>query len=367
MIDRRASRSAVLLFLAKIFQMRYVTILHTSLKPSVICLGTADMGGKMSRETAFAVLDAYVDAGGTFLDTAKVYSDWIPGERSRSEKLLGEWLRARRNRGQIILATKGAHPDLMHMDTPRLAASDIVSDIEASLRHLQTEAIDLYWLHRDDPARPVEEIMDALNAQVQAGHIRYFACSNWRTARIQSAQTYAQASGQMGFVANQMLWNVAVVDPLGQPDKTLATMDDAMHALHVETQLAAVPYSSQANGLFSKLQKPLATRLQRNPKRLLLQVARHVRNVVYARRALYPRGPNLRQLSVLQSVAQARGLSVSQVVLGYLLSQPFPVFPIVGCQNLNQLEDSLRAVDAPLSEDEIALLNENITHLRLFR
>ncbi len=337
--------------------MRYVNIPHTNLSPSVICLGTADMGGKMSRETAFAVLDAYVAAGGTFLDTAKVYSDWIPGERSRSEKLLGEWLRERGNRSQIILATKGAHPDLLHMDTPRLAPADIVSDIEASLKHLQTDVIDLYWLHRDDPARPVDEILDTLNAQIKAGRIRYFACSNWRTARIQSAQAYAKASGCMGFVANQMLWNAAVMDPLGQPDKTLAAMDNAMHALHVETQLAAVPYSSQANGLFSKLQKPLAARIQRDPKRLLLQVARHVRNVVYAQQALYPRGPNSQQLVVILDIAAARGFTVSQVVLGYLLSQPFPVFPIVGCQNLGQLEDSLRAADALLSEDEIAQLD----------
>ena len=128
----------------------------------------------------------------------------------------------------------------------------------------------------------------------------------------------------MGFVANQMLWNVAVMDPLGQPDKTLATMDAEMHGLQVQTQMAAVPYSSQANGLFSKLQKPLAARVQRTPKRLLIQVARHVRNLVFARRALYPRGPNLQQLSVIQGMAKARNLSVSQVVLGYLLAQPFP-------------------------------------------
>ena len=337
--------------------MRYANIPHTNLNPSVICLGTADMGGKMSRETAFAVLDAYVAAGGNFLDTAKVYSDWIPGERSRSEKLLSEWLQARHNRDCMILATKGAHPDLLHMAVPRLAPADIASDIEASLKHLQTETIDLYWLHRDDPARPVAEILDALNAQVKAGRIRYFACSNWRTVRIQSAQTYAQANGQMGFVANQVLWNVAVMDPLGQPDKTLAVMDGEMHALHVQTKLAAMPYSSQANGLFSKLQKPLAARVQRDPKRLLLQAARHLRNLVFARRVLYPRGPNLRQLQVIQGIASARGLSVSQVVLGYLLSQPFPVFPIVGCQNLIQLEDSLRAVDVVLSEDEVAALN----------
>ena len=337
--------------------MRYTNIPHTELNPSVICLGTADMGGKMSRETAFAVLDAYVAAGGNFLDTAKVYSDWIPGERSRSEKLLGEWLHTQRNRDQIILATKGAHPDLMHMDTPRLAPDDIANDVEASLKHLQTDVIDLYWLHRDDPLRPVEEILDALNTHVQAGRIRYFACSNWRTARIQSAQAYAKASGRMGFVANQMLWNVAVMDPLGNPDKTTEMMDNAMHALHVETQLAAVPYSSQANGLFSKLQQSFAVRVQRNPKRLLIQVARQVRNLVYARRALYPRKPNLQQLKVIQGIAQAHNLSVSQVVLGYLLAQPFPAFPIVGCQNLNQLEDSLRAADVMLSDDDVMHLN----------
>jgi aryl-alcohol dehydrogenase-like predicted oxidoreductase len=337
--------------------MRYANIPRTDLNPSVICLGAADMGGKMSRETAHDVLDAYAAAGGNFLDTAQVYSDWIPGERSRSEKLLGEWMRARGNRQQIILATKGAHPGLTQMDVPRLSPTDIASDIDASLKHLQTDVIDLYWLHRDDPARPVDGIIEALNAQVHAGKIRYFACSNWRTARIQSAQAYAQANGRMGFVANQMLWNVAVMDPLGQPDKTLATMDAEMHALHTQTQMAAVPYSSQANGLFSKLQRPLAARMQRHPKRLLLQVARNLRNWVQARHALYPREANLRQLRVLQEIASARNLSVSQVVLGYVRSQPFPVFPIVGCQNLDQLEDSLRAAEVQLSNAEVTRLN----------
>ena len=314
------------------------------------------MGGKIDREAAFALLDAYLDAGGNFIDTAKVYSDWIPGERSRSEKLLGQWLHSRNNRSRIILATKGAHPELTSMSQSRLAPADIVSDIDASLSHLQTEVIDLYWLHRDDPTQPVETIVDALNAQVQAGKLRYFACSNWGTVRIQSAQRYAQASGQMGFAANQMLWNAAVLDPRGMTDQTLAHMDGAMYDFHRETQLAAVPYSSQANGLFSKLQKPVVQRVQRTPKRLLLQVARHVRNLLLARPAMYPRQANLRQLRVMQDIAQQHQLTTSQVVLGYLLSQPFAVFPIVGCQNLNQLQDSLSAAEVKLSVGEVAQL-----------
>ena len=158
------------------------------LHPSPICLGTADLGSAVNRSDSFALLDAYLDLGGNFLDTAKVYADWLPGERSTSEKLLGEWMRLRRNRQRIVLATKGAHPDLATMHLPRLSRAEIEADLHASLRHLQTDIIDLYWLHRDDPARPVEDILATLQDAVRAGKIRYFGCSNWRVERIRLCQ-----------------------------------------------------------------------------------------------------------------------------------------------------------------------------------
>ena len=159
---------------------------------SVISLGTGGAGANYDRATAFAMLDAFFEEGGNFVDTAHVYNDWIPGERSRSEKLLGAWMKERRNRSGVLLATKGAHPDLAQMQVGRLSPAEIQADLEESLRFLQVETIDLYWLHRDDPTRPVEEIIDTLEAQVQAGKIRYFGCSNWRLERIQAAQLYSR-------------------------------------------------------------------------------------------------------------------------------------------------------------------------------
>ena len=180
-----------------------------------LCLGTGNFGAALDQDAAFALLDAYLDQGGNFLDSAQVYCDWIPdNERSSSEKIIGRWMKERRNRDRLVIATKGAHPDLATMQIPRMSRAEIEADLHASLRHLQTDVIDLYWLHRDDPARPVAEILETLNAAVQAGKIRAFGCSNWRAERLQAANEYAATHGLHGFVASQVLWNLAVVDRL---------------------------------------------------------------------------------------------------------------------------------------------------------
>ena len=176
--------------------MRTVQISGADLAPSSLCLGTVEFGSTIDRDAAFALLDAYVAAGGNFVDTAKVYGDWTPGPPSPSEKIIGEWLKARKNRSRVILATKGGH---YHLDAPqikRLKPADIVSDLDASLQHLQTDVVDLYWLHRDDPARPVAEMVETLEAQVKAGKIRYYGASNWRVDRLSEAQEVAREAAR---------------------------------------------------------------------------------------------------------------------------------------------------------------------------
>jgi aryl-alcohol dehydrogenase-like predicted oxidoreductase len=311
------------------------------LHPSPICLGTADLGSVVSRSDSFALLDAYLDWGGNFLDTAKVYADWLPGKRSTSEKLLGEWMRLRRNRQRIVLATKGAHPDLATMHLPRLSPTEIEADLHASLRHLQTDIIDLYWLHRDDPARPVEDILAALLDAVRAGKIRYFGCSNWRVERIRLANDYAAAHGLQGFAADQPMWNMAVVDARAIGDPSIVVMDDKLWKYHQEARLPAIPFSASANGLFQKLEKGEFTSLS------------SLHQKVYS----YP--ANLARFERARQVAARRSLTITQVVLGYLLSQPFPTYPIIGPKKLDQLRDSLTAVHVHLDESEIsAILSE---------
>jgi aryl-alcohol dehydrogenase-like predicted oxidoreductase len=318
--------------------MRYAAIPATSLTPSVLCLGTADIGGKINRATSFRLLDAFVEAGGTFLDTAQVYSDWLPGERSISEKTIGAWLADRGNRERIVLATKGAHPRLDSMHIPRMARTDIVHDLDASLKNLQTEIIDLYWLHRDAPELPVEPIIDILNDQVKAGKIRHFGCSNWWTPRIQAAQTYAARQGMQGFVANQPLWNIGVVDYGAVGDPTLATMDTVMWQYHQQTGLAAVPFSSQANGYFNKLAEGRTGDIKPNTERI------------------YGGPANQQRFQRIQQLSRETGLTVTQIVLGYLLGQPFPTFPIIGCQTEAQLADSLTAAEVQLTAEQIRFL-----------
>src|SRR5471030_1868317 len=135
----------------------------TSLSVSPLCLGGVPFGLTLSEPETFDLLDRFVALGGNFIDTARIYSDWQPGELRRSERVLGDWLRSRGSRDRLVISTKGAHPFIDSLDVPRTSAAEIRDDLEGSLRTLHLEAIDLYWLHRDDPARPVEHFIDLLN------------------------------------------------------------------------------------------------------------------------------------------------------------------------------------------------------------
>ncbi len=313
--------------------MRSTAIPQTDLVPSAICLGSSNFGNGIAPADAFQLLDAYVACGGNFIDTAAVYANWLPGEKNSSEKTIGRWLAANGQRDAIVLASKGAHPELATMQIPRMSPAEIVDDLETSLRNLQTDRIDLYWLHRDDPARPVAEIIDTLHGQVVAGKIRYFACSNWRAERIAAAQAYAAARGITGFVANQMRWSLAQIDPAATGDPTTVAMDEETYTYHRRSGLAAIPYSSQANGYFQKMADGRA--------------------VAPNQQKLYGAQENGRRLARVKELAQATGYSVSQIVLAYLTSQPFVTIPIVGCRSVAQVEDSMQAGDVELTGEQV--------------
>ena len=211
--------------------MLYTAIPNTTLTPSALCMGSTMIGSVVDQQLSFRMLDAFLDAGGTFVDTAKVYADWLPGPRSVSEKTIGEWLRQSGKREQVVLATKGAHPELNTMHIARMSPAEIAADVDGSLQHLQTDVIDLYWLHRDDVQRPVAEILETMEGQVRAGKIRYYGCSNWRADRIAEAQAYARSRGWTGFVADQMMWSLAAVDYAAIPDQTMVAMDKRAQAV----------------------------------------------------------------------------------------------------------------------------------------
>jgi len=321
------------------------TLPFSSLAVSGLCLGTGNLGGPIDQDTSFRLLDTFLDYGGNFIDSAHVYSDWIPGEKHRSEKTLGAWMQSRRSRLELIIATKGAHPDLETMPIQRLSAQEITADLDGSLACLHTDTIDLYYLHRDDPNRPVGEIIETLNAQVRAGKIRAFGCSNWSLARIQTAQAYAAAHGLQGFNANQMLWSLAAVNWEGVQDKTLVGMDASLWAYHQASRLVAVPYSSQANGYFQHLAQGTTHKISAMHQSIYGSPEGH-------------RGPgeNRSRFERLTQLSGETGLTITQLVLGYLLAQPFTTLPIIGPQSVGQLEDSLSAANVHLTPEQVAFL-----------
>jgi aryl-alcohol dehydrogenase-like predicted oxidoreductase len=310
--------------------MRYHTLPGTELHVAAICMGSTSIGSAIDPATSFRLLDVYAEAGGNFVDTASVYANWLPVEKHASEKTIGRWLKQSGRREQFVVATKGAHPELATMHIARMSRREIEADLNASLRNLQTDVIDLYWLHRDDPTQPVEDILETMNAQVRAGKIRHFGCSNWSAARITAAQQAAADMGVDGFVADQMMWSLAVIDPAGIPDKTTVAMNPELYAYHMQSGMAALAYSSQAGGLFHKL----------------------VAGNDAVGRA-YPLGPNRERLKRVQSLCAQTGLTITQVVLGFLMAQPFVTVPIVGCRTEAQLRDSLTAADVTLTPEQV--------------
>lgn len=318
--------------------MQLVDLPHTDLRVSPLCLGTSGFGASVPPPQAEALFDAFVALGGNFIDTAAVYSDWLPVPKSITEKTIGAWLTKRGLHAQIIVATKGAHPDLATMHVSRLTSADIRHDVDASLANLQTDVIDLYWLHRDNRSIPVGEILDLLHEQVAAGKIRYFGCSNWHADRIEAAQQYAAQHGFQGFVANQPMWSLAAPDFDGLPDKTVTVMDEAALALHKTTKLPAIPYSSQAHGFFTKL--------ERSGKN----------GIPAGDLAIYYNDANLRRFERAKALAQEHDVSINTIALSYLRSQPFVTVPIVGSKSVHQLEGSFAAVDLILPPEEIARL-----------
>lgn len=322
--------------------MKTIPIPNTDLTPSALCLGTSNFGATIPQADAFTLLDAFVDHGGNFLDTAEVYANWLPDlPRSISERTLGAWLQARGNRSRILIGTKGAHPNLATMHIARLAPADILHDLHGSLTHLQTDVIDLYWLHRDDESRPVGEIIETLAAQVKAGKIRAFGCSNWRTARMQEAWTYAQQQGLPGFVANQPLWSLAQPNPAAFGMPGLAGMDAQMFAFHQQSGWAVIPYTSQARGFFPKF------------------VAAGEAGLKEGERKSYLNETNRRRAARAAQLAQTHSVTIAQIALAYLINQPVPTIPVIGSHTLAQLDDSLGAAAVTLTPTEVHELAGN--------
>ena len=282
-----------------------------------LALGTAPFGTGIPRDTAFSVMDAYADLGGNLLDTAAVYGMGV------SEQVIGDWMRSRALRNNTVISTKGGHPSLTDWGR-RISDREIRSDMEASLRSLQTDYVDVYFLHRDDEDQPVEAIMPILDRLVREGKTRLIGASNWTASRIREANEFARENGMAEFSVSQILHNGAVINKEGVYDPTLVAMDETEHAAYAAMGMPVMAYTSQAGGLFSHIRDRGYEGLSEGMAKTYLNPATMAR----AERIL--------------SVSAETGVSPTAVSLAYLLyDESVRTYPILGISRAERLEEAM--------------------------
>lgn len=322
--------------------MEYINLKDTDLSVSKVCLGGGNFGEKIDEEMAFSLLDAFVEGGGNFIDTANVYCRWVPGLANVSEQIIGRWLKRRGTGRGVVIATKGAHYDVLSKDQkPRVDEASIRTDLAQSMEALGLDTIDFYWLHRDDPTRPVEEIIDILEKLRSEGKIRYYGLSNYETKRLAAARSYLQSKGLGGPYAVSNQWSLASVNPgkNTNQDPTLVLFSDEEYRWHVETKVPVIPFSSTASGFFQKL------------KNAGVRVKNGMVSYGDPRRALpaplldaYLNEENLLRYEQLLEEEAGTGRSIQTLSLIHLAKQPFQVIPITSARNLTQLREVLEAL-----------------------
>ena len=286
------------------------------------------MGVDNQRLSAFphavAVFDDYYTRGGNTFDTAYVYAG---GE---CEKALGQWVTNRGVREQVVILGKGAH-------TPCCDPVNLTRQLHESLGRLQTDYLDIYMLHRDNPTVPVGEFVDVLNEHLQAGRMRAFGGSNWTPARVDAFNAYARAHGKTGFSAvSNNLALARMVDPVWAG--CLTASDPEILAWHEATQMPLMPWSSQARGFFV-LGDPAYT----TDKELV--------------RCWYS-ADNFARKARAEELARKKGCTPIQIALAYVLNQKFPTFALIGPRSIEETRTSFMALSVPLSAAEVTWLRD---------
>ena len=309
---------------------------------SPLALGTAFFSLE-AKDSCFAILDAFLEEGGTLIDTGRHYG--------QSEDVLGLWMESRGVRDQIVLLSKGGH-GAGHGLPPDLFAPTIERELATSLERLRTDHIDLYALHRDSLEVPVAEIVDCLNAVAAPGRLRTLGASNWEYGRIDQSNAYARDHGLQGFsvVSN----NLTLAVPTAPFYPGLVSVDEAGEAWHQRTRIPLVVWSSQARGFFAgRIAPEMRTAAPGAHNRLATRMIE-----------VYGTDDNFERLRRATDLGAAKGrYSATQVALAWLLHRPFPLVPIVGPRNEQEVRSCFQAVSIQLTRREIEWLNlENEGH-----
>lgn len=319
--------------------MKYKEIEGVKMPASRMVFGTA-IPAMMAGEQVFSLLDAVFDAGINVFDSARIYGF--------SEKILGEWIAARENRKQIILLTKGAHP-LPDSTEVRVTPEAIRMDIHASLQMLQTDYIDIYMLHRDDPKKPVGPLVETLNEFHEKGKIGIFGGSNWSVNRVDMANEYAYAHDMIGFSVSSPAYSLAeqFEDPWGGGCLTISGKAHKKdRAWYKEEGIEVFAYATLAHGFLSG--KFSADNGKEAGKFL----------DKYAIRG-YCCPENIERLRRAEKIAKSKNATVPQVALAWVLSQSLEPMAIFSASTIERVQENIKAIDLDLTWGDIQYLNQD--------
>ena len=303
---------------------------RSGLKTAPLVFGGNVFGWSADEDASFALLDAFVDTGFNLIDTADVYSAWVPGNRGgESETIIGRWLKRSGKRDKVLIATKVAK----WSEHPGLSAKNIEAAVDASLARLQTDVIDLYQAHEDDAKVPLEETLGAFAKLIEKGKVRAIGASNYSAPRLREA---LEVSARLGLPRYETL----------QPEYNLmerAGFEAGLQPLAVEAGLGTIGYYSLASGFLSGKYRSEA------------DLAKSKARGSSVSKYLVPRG--LRVLDALDAVAGAHAAMPAQVALAWLLTRPSVAAPIVSANHVPQWLDIAKAATLTLAPDEIATLD----------
>ena len=303
---------------------------NSSLTVAPLAFGGNVFGWSVDQKRSFELLDAFVDAGGNLIDTADVYSAWVPGNRGgESETIIGQWLKRSGKRDQVVIATKVAK----WAEHPGLSPANIHQAVDGSLKRLQTDHIDLYQAHEDDASVPLAETLGAFARLIEAGKVRVIGASNYGAARFADALAASRQHGLPRYESLQPEYNLVSRDGY---EKELERLIRAEH-------IGVINYYALASGFLSGKYRSDA------------DLARSSARGGAVKKYLNPHG--MQVLAALDAIAAARQATPAQVALAWLIARPGIIAPIASATSVAQLHELLGATRLQLTHDEIAQLD----------
>jgi aryl-alcohol dehydrogenase-like predicted oxidoreductase len=301
----------------------------TGVRVSTFCLGTMHFGSQTDGKTSYRLLDRYAEAGGSFLDTANLYARWVPGYvGGESETLLGKWMRERKNRSQMFIATKVG---FQYLGVERgLQARQIEAECEKSLKRLGVDAIDLYYAHVDDRNTTMEETLEAFDRLVSAGKVRFIGASNFAAWRLEEVRWVSRTHGWAEYCCIQQRYSYVRPKPGASFDPQVAANDDLLDYCRARG-ITMLAYSPLLGGAFTRVDRSL-------PEQYL--------------------GPDTdARLTALRAVAEETGATLNQVVYAWMLQSEPPVIPLMGASTMRQMEENLGALEIELDAGQMTRLH----------